>query len=109
MVWFGVCQWTQWPLYTIVLPPSCWNAKHALTVSDTVYQSIVLPGKQARCTPQHTPSFQTHLITMTSLGVYPPLAEHFICVCIFGVTAPTDDCWTKIPPLPTFVVKKEHY
>jgi len=28
---------TQWLLYTIVQPLSCWNAKHASTVSDTVY------------------------------------------------------------------------
>lgn len=47
---------TQWPLYTIVQSLFCWNAKHASTVSDTVYRSIVLLGKQARCTPQHTPN-----------------------------------------------------
>lgn len=67
----------------MVLPRFCWNAKHALTVSNTVYLRIMLPGKQARCTQQYAPGLEMHLIIMTLLLFV--IQREKPCICCLSV------------------------
>lgn len=67
----------------MVLPRFCWNAKHALTVSNTVYLRIMLPGKQARCTQQYAPDLEMHLIIMTLLLFV--IQREKPCICCLSV------------------------